>query len=214
MMAVAALRQLPPDETNAACGLLSFLRFWSTFDVEKHGISIEPSELFDKGSRSFMSKKAEEKVKVSFPGYNPSTVSKLFTFLTANQGSEIPEWLLSLQDPSDPTNDLGRKGLLIKSLQSTCAVVFQQLMDRMTEIHDNTLFPMVGFHYIQQMPGRAQLNTAGLILSGEPPEPSSKNESTKLGKADDVKRKIRYYYADEHKIVYYFHGKHLHRIPD
>jgi non-canonical poly(A) RNA polymerase PAPD5/7 len=47
MMIVASLRHNRPTRQDAAGGLVSFLRFWAEFDTSK-GLSIEPTELFDK----------------------------------------------------------------------------------------------------------------------------------------------------------------------
>jgi non-canonical poly(A) RNA polymerase PAPD5/7 len=64
MMTVAALRLNPPSQPTAALGLWSTLEFWRDVDLNSKGISIEPSEFFEKSSESVMSSKARVRLQV------------------------------------------------------------------------------------------------------------------------------------------------------
>lgn len=64
MMIVASLRHMPNKRRDGAGGLLHFLRFWSEFDTESKGISIEPALLFDKSEELVMTPRARQKILV------------------------------------------------------------------------------------------------------------------------------------------------------
>jgi non-canonical poly(A) RNA polymerase PAPD5/7 len=64
MMVVASLQLNAPIKADAAHGLLSFLQFWSTFDTTQKGISVEPSELFDKDETVVMGGRAKSLLEV------------------------------------------------------------------------------------------------------------------------------------------------------
>lgn len=63
MMIVASLK-MNPELQSASLGekLMGFLSFWANFDTYKNGISIEPPELFPKGTRKFVTKSVQEKM--------------------------------------------------------------------------------------------------------------------------------------------------------
>ena len=65
MMVVASIRHNPHPRNDAAGGLINFLKFWCDFDTRKHGISIEPIEVFDKASYPIMTDTTKSKIKVS-----------------------------------------------------------------------------------------------------------------------------------------------------
>lgn len=65
MMIVASLRHMPHPRNDAAGGLIHFLKFYSDFETKKHGISIEPTLLFDKAVELPMTDTAKAKIKVS-----------------------------------------------------------------------------------------------------------------------------------------------------
>lgn len=45
----------------------------------------------------------------------------------------LPKFMLSLRDPADPTNDLGRKGTCIKHVQKTCKHLYNILKPNLGE---------------------------------------------------------------------------------
>ncbi|KAK1816021.1 hypothetical protein LTR12_009618 [Friedmanniomyces endolithicus] len=123
-MIVAALKRgerscvLPP---TAAGQLLYVLDFWVNFPFETHGLSIEPTpKLFKKHPLASIA-----------PG-----VRQGYIHAAARRGDDaragqwaigvvrpLQPYLLCLQDPADPTNDLGRKSNAIKNLQASCRFV-------------------------------------------------------------------------------------------
>lgn len=64
MMLVASIKHMPHERQDAAGALLNFLKFYSTFDTRKHGISIEPVALFDKSKHPVVSKAIAAKLQV------------------------------------------------------------------------------------------------------------------------------------------------------
>ncbi|KAK0910622.1 hypothetical protein LTR02_003757 [Friedmanniomyces endolithicus] len=123
-MLVAALKRgersskLPQ---TAAGQLLYILDFWVNFPFETHGLSIEPTpKLFKKHPLASIA-----------PGVRQS-----YTHAAARRGDNaragqwaigvvrpLQPYLLCLQDPADPTNDLGRKSNAIKNLMASCRFV-------------------------------------------------------------------------------------------
>ena len=65
MMIVASLKHKPNSHKNASGALMHFLRFWSQFKAEEHGVSIEPVEFFAKSEQFVMHKKALNHIEVS-----------------------------------------------------------------------------------------------------------------------------------------------------
>ncbi len=65
MMVVASLRHNPHPRDDAAGGLINFLKFWSKFDTEKHGVSIEPVALFDQEAEPVLTATVRAKMKVN-----------------------------------------------------------------------------------------------------------------------------------------------------
>lgn len=65
MMVVASIKHAPHPRQDAAGGLVNFLKFYSEFDTTKHGISIEPVELFDKKQHPCVTDTVRAKIAVS-----------------------------------------------------------------------------------------------------------------------------------------------------
>lgn len=113
MMIVAALR-FSEKTRNAAEGLVTFFTFWSHDPTVKSspfyrkGISIEPPVLFDKYE-------------------NPVGPEQLVQRMKAGETPYLPEYMLCLKDPVDPTNDLGHKSAAIKHFRATCAEVVEAM---------------------------------------------------------------------------------------
>ncbi|OAL51908.1 hypothetical protein IQ07DRAFT_564417 [Pyrenochaeta sp. DS3sAY3a] len=108
MMIVASIRHHPHPTNDAAGGLLHFLEFWRDFDTTKHVVSIQPVELIPKDSVQIMTHKTKENIQ-------------------KGSSKTLPPYMLSLRDPADRTNDLGRKGITIKHLQRTFKSLYTSL---------------------------------------------------------------------------------------
>ncbi|KAH7118807.1 hypothetical protein B0J11DRAFT_77197 [Dendryphion nanum] len=171
MMIVAALRQRPPPKDNAAGGLQSFLTFWKEFDTTKQGISLEPNELFDKESAPIITERAKVKLKSKPP---------------------LPDWMLSLRDPADPTNDLGRKGRYMKHVKLTCGIVWYQLKKGLHNKMPNSLYAVTGYIYDELKPKRDQLKQWGqeVKLGQERQSERTKVLATLSEKAEKINDKL------------------------
>ncbi|KAK0923002.1 hypothetical protein LTR57_007299 [Friedmanniomyces endolithicus] len=119
-MLVAALKRGERSSAlpqTAAGQLLYVLDFWVNFPFDTHGLTIEPSpKLFKKHPLSSMA-----------PGVRQSHIHAA---ARRGENARAGQWaigvvrplqpyLLCLQDPADPTNDLGRKSNAIKNLQAS-----------------------------------------------------------------------------------------------
>jgi non-canonical poly(A) RNA polymerase PAPD5/7 len=65
MMIVASIRHQQPPRNDAAGGLLTFLRFYRSFDTSTRGLSIEPVCTFDKRDEPVLTDKVKHKLKAS-----------------------------------------------------------------------------------------------------------------------------------------------------
>ncbi|KAF2478017.1 uncharacterized protein BDR25DRAFT_250510 [Lindgomyces ingoldianus] len=143
MMIVAAFLHSGPPGHNAGTGVCRFLRFWGHFDTSTKGISIEPPTLFSKDTETIMSKKAKAKI-------------------LNHETEPLPPFLLTLRDPADSTNDLGRKGICIKHLQATCRALAHQLQrDWKSNTRKSLLFNLVGPVYALNIDRRRKLEGQG-----------------------------------------------------
>ncbi|EOA84736.1 uncharacterized protein SETTUDRAFT_163578 [Exserohilum turcica Et28A] len=146
MMLVASLKHAPHQRQDAAGGLLNFLKFYSDFDAKAHGISIEPVELFDKVQHPVIT----NPVKISFKN---------------GTAKPLPSYMLCLRDPADETNDLGRKGIAIKHVQTTFNALYTQLvMDLKTNTRASLLASLVGPVYMLNIERRKKLQDYGWRL--------------------------------------------------
>lgn len=76
--------------------------------------------------------------------------------------------MLSLRDPADETNDLGRKGIAIKHVQATFGKLIQQLEhDMKANTRESLLGPSVGSSYKLNVDRRAQLRSYGVRLTNQ-----------------------------------------------
>ncbi|CAO2654164.1 Nn.00g108970.m01.CDS01 [Neocucurbitaria sp. VM-36] len=143
MMVVASIRHNPHARNDAAGALINFLKFWRDFDTRKHGISIDPVEVFDKGSPLIMTDTTKAKIK-------------------QGTAQRLPPYMLSLRDPADETNDLGRKGIAIKHVQATFRSLVRQLQhDSKINTRPSLLAPLVGSSYMLDKPRRLKLMRYG-----------------------------------------------------
>jgi non-canonical poly(A) RNA polymerase PAPD5/7 len=73
--------------------------------------------------------------------------------------------MLSLRDPADKTNDLGRKGIAIKHVQATFDSLYEQLvMDLESNTRPSLLAPLVGTSYMLNRKRRERLEAHGKYL--------------------------------------------------
>ncbi|KAI4245792.1 MAG: hypothetical protein L6R40_002320 [Gallowayella cf. fulva] len=105
------------DPNDLGSQLLHVLNFYQTHDLYQYGFSVEPPRLFKKNKKSMA---AEERlVRAADPTLNGiDNMTKL---------NPLRPYLLCLQDPADPTNDLGRNAYAIKHIQKTFAVALQKM---------------------------------------------------------------------------------------
>ncbi|CBY01911.1 hypothetical protein IAQ61_006505 [Plenodomus lingam] len=149
MMIVASIQHQPHARNDAAGALVNFLRFWRDFDTTKHGVSIEPAEIFDKQAV-------------------PVRTGKVQARLEGGEVNPLPIYMLCLRDPADPTNDLGRKGAAIKHVQATFRSLLQRLVhDIQMKTRPTLLGPLVGPVYMLNLRRREQLEALGKRLELE-----------------------------------------------
>ena len=73
--------------------------------------------------------------------------------------------MLSLRDPADETNDLGKKGIAITHVQTTLAHLLKQLeSDMRINSRPSLLAPLVGASYMLDMPRRRSVQRYGQRL--------------------------------------------------
>ncbi|KAF2147443.1 uncharacterized protein K452DRAFT_282448 [Aplosporella prunicola CBS 121167] len=135
MMVVASFKLHPrPENDSLAQHLIDFLTFYTKLDTNELWVSIEPPSL---------TKKIEAKPKQSI-----EEKQKLKDQLGIGKVNPNQPYLLSLRDPADKSNDLGRKCFCWKHVQTTMAVLREELLLRL-EANDGTLLltPLVGRNF-------------------------------------------------------------------
>ncbi|KAF1848555.1 uncharacterized protein K460DRAFT_375402 [Cucurbitaria berberidis CBS 394.84] len=143
MMIVASVRHKPNPRNDTAGALINFLSFWRDFDTRKQGISIEPPEFFDKDSDLFITDEVKSKIK-------------------AGTVNDLPSYMLSLRDPADETNNLGRRGIAIKHVQATFSLLLRRLRaDMKANQRPSLLCPLVGHSYMLDYERRGRLQDYG-----------------------------------------------------
>ncbi|KAF2993131.1 hypothetical protein E8E13_000536 [Curvularia kusanoi] len=164
MMIVASLKHKPHPGDDAAGALENFLKFWAYFKTETYGVSIEPPELFNRSEQAIMHEKVLEGV-------------------LDGKSAPLPQWMLTIRDPADETNDLGRKAVAWKHIQATWKSLLTSLM-RATEQNTciSLLGGLVGPIYIQQQAHRKILAAYGSSLA----EAGKRLNTTSQGSPVDV----------------------------
>ncbi|KAI4280927.1 MAG: hypothetical protein L6R38_004062 [Xanthoria sp. 2 TBL-2021] len=121
---------------DLASQLLHVLKFYESKNLYRYGFSVDPPHLFRKDKKSMA---AEERLtRATDPVL--SGVDSMAKF------NPLRPYLLCLQDPADPKNDLGRKAYAIKHIQRTFADARRSMLEAM-EIWDrqsNKSFTSVG----------------------------------------------------------------------
>ncbi|KAL8950087.1 MAG: hypothetical protein Q9222_003851 [Ikaeria aurantiellina] len=123
MMIVNALKHASGryDPFDLGAQLLLVLDFYSTSNLYRQGYSIEPPCIFQKGRKPLA------------PGEQTARLTEeILTGIDAiSKGDARKPYLLCLQDPADPRNDLGSKAYAIKHIQKTFAVARRILKENM-----------------------------------------------------------------------------------
>ncbi|KAI5244972.1 hypothetical protein E4T43_03560 [Aureobasidium subglaciale] len=124
MMCVAGLRYAATKRVQGYDGpgrisdnLIQILTFWSEFKTNTKAIILEPTKIVPKRV-----KPSPEEIEAR------KTDTSLWARLRIAQPNAYRPYMLHLQDPADPYNDLGRSSLAIKDLQKT----FVQLLVELT----------------------------------------------------------------------------------
>ncbi|KAK3718026.1 hypothetical protein LTR37_005452 [Vermiconidia calcicola] len=150
IMLVAALKRRSSDPpTTAAAQLLRFLDFYTHLNTEKHAISVSQSKLFMKHDAS------EVPLKDNIEAARRRGDAIRAAQWAIGQKRLHQPYLLCLQDPAKPSNDLGRKSNAVKHIQRTLKVLYNTLQRDLEDIqaaqnhgkpwqHDSILEPHVG----------------------------------------------------------------------
>jgi DNA polymerase sigma len=121
MMCVAAFKHADTQQRtlkkrSLSLDFLHTLHFWSEFDTSRVALSVDPFVMFPKKTRPG-ARAIEDRKK------DPS----LWARHRIAQPLAYKPYMLHLQDPADPYNDLGRSALAIKDLQATFAKLYEDL---------------------------------------------------------------------------------------
>lgn len=167
MMIVASLKHRPHPEDNAGGSLYFFLRFWRDFKAEEHGVSIEPLEFFKKSEQAVMHAKAMSHIEVCLTNHGQS---RLYILTSSQEGKTpaLPKWMLTLRDPADETNDLGRKIVAWKHIQMTLRNIALKLQRHIkVNSRPSLLAPLVGPIYSLHQARRGKLTEYGHYVATE-----------------------------------------------
>ena len=124
IMIVTALKHAPGTFAKDDLGgqLLHVLRFYADADLCKDGFSADPPRIFLKRATS---KNPKDQNAETGDRY----VAGIETLRRKSQ--HYYPWLLCLQDPADPVNDLGKKAYRIKHIQATFMVLREAMIRSM-----------------------------------------------------------------------------------
>ena len=102
----------------------------------------------------------------------------------------MPDYMLSLRDPADETNDLGRKGVAIMHVQVTLRDLHYQLInDTKVNTRPSLLAPLVGNSYLLQLERRRKLQEYGRDLKDKQAKMLSQKAEA-VRKADQLGQSI------------------------
>ncbi|THW98785.1 hypothetical protein D6D18_04961 [Aureobasidium pullulans] len=128
MMCVVALKSAPLEPVkqkpfnSISDDFLYILKFWSRFDTSKKLLTIEPLGSCQK--KLWATKEEIEASKTDFA---------LSARLRLAKPVAYKPYLLALQDPADPINDLGRSGMAISDLQKTLRKLHRDLIENLED---------------------------------------------------------------------------------
>ena len=162
---------------DAAEHLLFFLTFYSNIDFSVHAISVEPLGLVNKTKKTFSAAPAvvrhiqDRRRKRQSLEEGPLEEHYSFDFIT--KSPQAGSYSMSLQDPANPQNDLGRAVSQIKHIQNTFTTLRRNLWmtmatwDRRQGIEPScvgkhsVLSPLVGGDYMWYEQERQRLRDTG-----------------------------------------------------
>lgn len=152
IMIVYALKTCSASVSHGDIGtqLLHILALYANADLYKYGFSVNPAELFPKFSQN----PPRPSGKVITDSHNLT----LGSYRAIGKVKADQPFLLCLQDPADPLNDLGSKSYSIKMVQKlfsfTHAEIKQSMLHLNTDLEEREkiarqglLFPLVGANY-------------------------------------------------------------------
>jgi len=133
MMLVASLKRRssqPATKMTAAQQLLHFLDFYAFFPARRHGLSIEPT------GKLFMKHDGADATPIhayAAAAYRRDDPVRAGQW-AIGQRRPLQPYLLCLQDPADPKNDLGRKTNAIKHVIATIKYVRHAVHRQMGQV--------------------------------------------------------------------------------
>ena len=113
IMIVAAMKHGPQTlaREGVASQLLHVLDFWATADLTKNGFSVDPPRVFSKRKTITLAEKEAHARDVYLRGIDKIRKPR-------SSQDRLRFWLLCLQDPANPVNDLGKNTFRIKRIQT------------------------------------------------------------------------------------------------
>lgn len=168
MMLVAALKQPSPiPPLTPADYLTTFLDFYSTLDTTTHGVTLTPPSLFPKHDP--LSPALKPAIDTAYAASDPLLAGQH----SMSQRRRFQPYLLCLQDPATPTNDLGRKTNAYKHIRKTILSLKRTLERdfksmRVAEVkgedwtQESLLEPLVGRCHEVLLGGRRRVERFGL----------------------------------------------------
>ncbi|KAF2753797.1 hypothetical protein EJ05DRAFT_504878 [Pseudovirgaria hyperparasitica] len=174
-MMVAASFRLDGDAKSKtpAQNLLQFLDFWGNLDLYTWGVSLQPPALFKKSN----SKPKKGNHKNSKPQASPDAHSGVDEILHGRtQIGRIDKnqpYLMCLQDPADPLNDLGYKSFGIKHIIATLRSIGEELKVQIrADSQGSLLEPAVGPAFPLHLSRRWKLEEYGREVMSQDAVPS------------------------------------------
>lgn len=166
IMIVYALKTCPPsiDKTDVGGQLLYMLKFYGRASLSQKGFSLDPPSVFQKVGKSDSRAHVEGRTELVARGIQ--RIGKI---------NENRPYLLCLQDPADPMNDLGRKSRSIQRVQRLFDWAYSHIMRHLDQKEADSiesakaadkglLFPLVGANYEDFESRRRDRDQGGLVL--------------------------------------------------
>lgn len=156
------------DRSNAAKNLLYVLDFCATSDLYKYGFIADPPRIFPKDRKALS---AEEKMILQ----TDPIISSFYKMQPLNPRKP---YLLCLQNPANPTEDVGAKAYSIKHIQKTLSRVRNAILNDLEswenateqqrqEMKSGLLHPLVGANFGRFEAMRKKVEQIGHLQPGE-----------------------------------------------
>lgn len=198
------------NKNDVANQLLYLLNFYATANLEEEGYSLDPPSTFPKLTRK------NSRAQIDASG-RTEQVARGIKMIGIK--SEKQPYLLCLQDPAEPTNDLGRKSYTIKHVQKVFATAYDRIKNHMHELdtdptseaserilRQGVLFSLVGANYEEfekrrevlgdrsvgslfKMPSKAEAEAKGGGKEEEGEENGEEKQEGKEGEKEQGERK-------------------------